>query len=110
MAAAGLATMGLGTTYTHVLVGQLIFAVGTGMFSPGIYALAAITGSESQRAQNLGLGKTGIYGGPLIGQLAMEPVVGRVAAEGVLLLICGFAIILAVREAWIAYNRRVVVA
>jgi MFS family permease len=109
-AAVGLIGMGLSQTYAQALGAQLIFSVGTGLFNPCIYAFAAATGPDADRARTLGLGKTGIYGGPLVGQALLEPAMGTVGAGGVIVLIAAIAVGLAAVEFWRSFGRRSVLA
>jgi MFS family permease len=95
--AIGLVVAGLAQTYWGVIFGTVIFSLGLGSCAPNLYALAAVTGPENLRSQTLGLAKTGIFAGPLVGQAFFEPINSRFGAGGALI---GIAVVAAVLLLW----------
>ena len=106
VAAVGLIMLGLSQTYIQVVLCQMIFSFSVGLIGPNLYALAAITGPASHRARTMGFAKTGLYGGPLLGQVVLEPFINRIGSSGVILFIGMFAFVLTIVELWRANIRR----
>ena len=106
IAATGLLLNALAQSYAQIVVAQTIMGCSTGLIATNIYSLAAMTGSDSNRAQTMGLTKSSMFTGPLIGQLALEPVV-KYADAGLALLLLGlFAIMLTLVQVWHAMFRQ----
>jgi MFS family permease len=70
----------------QVVAGQIMTGFGTGINMPSIFFLASITGPDEFRARTMGFTKSGVFGGPMIGQLLFEPLVVRTSIAFVLLL------------------------
>lgn len=105
IAAAALLLNGLAQSYAVIVLATTIMGCSCGLIGTNIYAFAAVTGSDSHRARTMGLTKCGMYTGPLLGQLALEPVV-KFADAGMALLLLGlFAILLTLIYAWQAMFR-----
>jgi MFS family permease len=106
IAATGLLLNALAQSYAPVVIAQTIMGCSSGLIATNIYALAATTGSDSNRARTMGLAKSSMFTGPLIGQLALEPVV-KYADAGLALLLLGlFALMLTLAQAWHAMFRK----
>lgn len=106
IAATALLLNALASSYALIVLATTIMGCGCGLIGTNIYALAAVTGSDSHRARTMGLAKCSMYTGPLLGQLALEPVV-KLANAGVALLLLGlFAIMLTLIYVWQAMSRR----
>jgi predicted MFS family arabinose efflux permease len=91
MMATGLAISAAGHGPAAVVLGQAITSFGVGLNIPNLFILASLTGPDSSRAQTIGFTKSGIFGGPMLGQVALEPVVARsnvAAAYALLGLAC----------------------
>ena len=109
-AAAGLAIVALSGTFSGITAGMLIYGVAVGVAAPNLYAMAAGTGSENRRPQNLGFAKTGIYGGPIISQFLLEPVIVKFATQGAFIVLVALAVIMAIRETRILLAQRAAAA
>jgi MFS family permease len=73
--AAGLLTTATAHDSLQVVVGQVMTGFGTGINMPSIFVLASLAGSDAFRARTMGFAKSGVYGGPMLGQLMLEPVI-----------------------------------
>jgi MFS family permease len=106
IAAAALLLNAYSQSYAPIVLATTIMGCSCGLIGTNIYAFAAVTGSDSNRARTMGLAKCGMYTGPLLGQLALEPVV-KLADAGIALLLLGlFAILLTLIYAWRAMFRQ----
>jgi MFS family permease len=90
----GLTTGALGQNYALVTIGMILAGCSVGLIATNIYALAALTGSDSNRAEIMGLTKAAMFCGPLVGQLLLEPVVKKSNSGTALLLLGGFAFLM----------------
>jgi predicted MFS family arabinose efflux permease len=99
--AAGVVMSARAQDIPHLMFGQVLAGLGVGVNVPSLFALAATTGPDRYRARTIGFTNSGIYGGPMLGQLMLEPVVARSnvgVAQGVIGAICGvFALFYAVK-------------
>ena len=106
IAATALLLNAMAPSYAPIVLAQAIMGCSAGLIGTNIYALGAATGSDSNRARTMGLTKASLYTGPLLGQLALEPVV-KLADAGLALLLLGlFAIVLMVIYVWRAMFRQ----
>jgi MFS family permease len=85
--AVGLLTTATAHESLQVVVGQVMTGFGTGINMPSIFVLASLAGSDAFRARTMGFAKTGVYGGPMLGQLMLEPVIVRTNFATVLSLL-----------------------
>jgi MFS family permease len=85
--AVGLLTTATAHEAVQVVVGQIITGFGTGINMPSIFVLASFAGSDAFRARTMGFAKSGVYGGPMLGQLLLEPVIARTNFATVLSLL-----------------------
>jgi MFS family permease len=85
--AIGLLTTATAHDAPQVVAGQIMTGFGTGINMPSIFVLAANAGSDAFRARTMGFAKTGVYGGPMLGQLLLEPVIARTNFATVLSLL-----------------------
>jgi predicted MFS family arabinose efflux permease len=85
--AAGLLITATAHEAAQVMAGQVMTGFGTGINMPGIFVLASNAGSDAFRARTMGFAKTGVYGGPMLGQLLLEPVIARTNFAAVLSLL-----------------------
>lgn len=85
--AIGLTTTALAQQPNQIVIGQLMTGLGTGLSMPNYFLLASITGSDVHRARTMGFAKSGIYGGPMLGQLLFEPIIARTNFKVVLILL-----------------------
>jgi MFS family permease len=99
-ATAGQLLVATSTTYFGVVFGMFVFSIATGISAPNVYAYATNLGHESRRAQTMGFSKTGLYGGPILSQFVLEPVIAKFATQGALLCIAAVALVMLVRELW----------
>jgi MFS family permease len=87
--------------------------IGPGMLSPNLFALASIIGVTHDRMRNIGIVRAGLFAGPFVGQMLLEPVVRVAGAEGALLTIGVLGIVTALFfwffrfPAWEAGDRNV---
>jgi predicted MFS family arabinose efflux permease len=98
--AAGLLLTATAEVKAQVVVGQILVGYSLGISMPNLYALASITGADAYRARTIGFTKMGIYGGPMLGQILLEPVIAHTSAKVVLCLISGAAVALALLSVW----------
>jgi len=99
-ATSGLLLLATATSYYGVVFGMFVFSVATGTSAPNIYAYATALGHESRRAQTMGFSKTGLYGGPILSQLVLEPVIAKFATKGALFCLAAVAVMVILRELW----------
>jgi MFS family permease len=103
--AMGLAIDASARTFALVVVGQCILAAGNGLLSPSVFALAANTGADTQKASMMGYARAGFVGGPMLGQLMIEPIVGRSNSSVGLWTLAAVAAALAIIHGWSARAR-----
>jgi len=72
--AVGTAVLATSDNLSGFIVGQVLAGLGLGVNSPNLFAVGATVGDDAFRARTIGFTKSGIYGGPIIGQLILEPV------------------------------------
>jgi MFS family permease len=75
--ACGMSLIGIVAHTYQMIAAMAVAGLGQGLAIPNYWSLAGSTGSERYRARTMGLAKSGMYGGPLIAQLVLEPVVAR---------------------------------
>lgn len=75
--AVGLAVIATAGGVPQFVIGQAIAGFGQGLNMPNYFGLAAVTGPDAYRARTMGFAKSGVYGGPLIAQFLLEPIVAR---------------------------------
>jgi ACDE family multidrug resistance protein len=85
--AVGLLTTATAHGAVQVVVAQIITGFGTGINMPSFFLLASLAGSDAFRARTMGFAKSGVYGGPMLGQLLLEPVIARTNFATVLSLL-----------------------
>jgi MFS family permease len=104
--ASGAAVLGAAQSLPLLFVGKALIGIGLSVTSPNLFALAAVAGPDAYRARTIGFTKSGIYGGPIIAQLILEPVLKHTSfafAFGVISLGC---MALALANGWQAFSRR----
>jgi MFS family permease len=84
-ASIGQLVIGMGATLATVVAGNVVLGLGIGLISPNLLAFAALLGRGAERARNIGLARAGLFAGPLVAQLALEPVVKLSDASGALI-------------------------
>lgn len=87
-------------SFEAVVFGLAIAHLGVGLLSPNLYVLAAVTGSDAQRALILGLTATGLCVGQLLGQAILEPVAKQNDAGMPILLLALLSAALSVGCVW----------
>lgn len=107
--AAGLVLTATAHEVIQVIVGQVFTGFGSSINFPNIYGLAAVTGSDAYRARTIGFSKSGVYGGPVIGQILLEPIIVRTNFKFALCIIALSAASFALLYAWQLIGRRQVV-
>jgi MFS family permease len=105
MAGMGLAVDAAAQTFALILVGQCTLAAGAGLLSPSVFALAANTGADSQKASMMGYARAGFVGGPMLGQLMIEPIVTHSNPSVGLWTLAAAAAALALVHGWSARAR-----
>jgi MFS family permease len=103
--AVGLSMDAAAQTFAPVMVGQCILAAGAGLLAPSVFAQAANTGADSQKASMMGDARAGFVGGPMLGQLVIEPVVTRSDSSVGLFTLATAAVALALAHGWNARAR-----
>jgi MFS family permease len=83
-----------------LMVAQAVMGCGVGLASTNVYALAGTLGDETHKARIMGLTKGSLFAGPLVGQIALEPVVKSTSAGTALWLMCLLAITCATVQLW----------
>jgi hypothetical protein len=71
-----------------------------GLNAPSVYAVAGMTGSDAHRAQTMGNSKGALFTGPLIGQLALEPIVRMTNAGFGIVCVAGFSMLMLLIRVW----------
>jgi MFS family permease len=93
-----------------LMVAQAVMGCGVGLASTNVYALAGTLGDETHKARIMGLTKGSLFAGPLVGQIALEPVVKATSAGTALWLMCLLAITCAIVQLWRMRERKPVSA
>jgi len=95
----GFALVGLGigiavatASYMLVNIGMFIFGLGVGCVSPNLFSAAAAASPLRYRARAMGFVRAGFYSGPLVGQLALEPVSKMFGASVALMMVALFSL------------------
>jgi MFS family permease len=101
----GLTLIVTAIAYPILIVGLAMIGVAAALVSISIFALAGQTGPDANRARTVGLGKGGLYAGPLAGQFLLEPIVSRSNVGTALLVIGGLAMALAALNASLIFAR-----
>jgi MFS family permease len=94
VSATGLIAVAMARTYGGVLAGQAVGGFGFALVAISLYSLAAQTGRDHHRSRTMGIAKGGLYAGPFVGQLALEPVMTHTTSSGPLFAIAGVAVCL----------------
>jgi MFS family permease len=94
-------------SFTLVVVGQCLFAAGGGFLSPSVFLLAAKSGNESQQAQMMGYARAGFVGGPMLGQVLIEPIVTHSNSSVGLFTVAAAGMTLALLHGWNARRQAV---
>jgi MFS family permease len=68
-------------TYEQMLIAVYVTGLSGGLLPPNVFNLGSETGSDSQRGQMMGLARAGLYLGPLVMQLILEPMIKHVDAN-----------------------------
>ena len=92
LGAVGIVIAASGTTYQKVMLGQAVFGFANGMLIPNAFTFGALRASPERRAADMGFVRGGVVGGPLFGQMLMEPVAGLTSASGALLALFAAAV------------------
>jgi predicted MFS family arabinose efflux permease len=71
---AGLTMISMANNVTVVVTGLTLLGLGGGLVVPNLFAVAASIGSEMDRSRLFGLTKGAYFAGPLLSQLALEPI------------------------------------
>jgi MFS family permease len=100
ISSAGLILSGAAHTYSLIIIGMIVAGCSVGLIATNIYALAAATGRDSNRAQIMGLTKGSMFCGPLIAQLILEPIVKASSAGNAIIVLGAYAFLLMMMAAW----------
>jgi MFS family permease len=101
--AVGLTTIAWATDYKVVLVGIALVGGSVGLIAPTLFSASAASAPPERRARYLGFARAGMYAGPLVAQLPLEPLVRAAGAGAAILAVGGFSAMLAV---WVSFGRR----
>lgn len=101
--AAGLTTIALATNYTVVILGIAVVGGSVGLIGPTLFSASAAAARPDRRARSIGFARAGMYAGPLVAQLPLEPLVRTAGAGAAILAVGGFAAMLI---AVVSFNRR----
>jgi MFS family permease len=107
VSATGLIDVAMARTYGGVLVGQAVGGFGFALVAISLYAFAAQTGPEHHRSRTMGVAKGGLYAGPFVGQLALEPVMAHTTSSGPLFAIASLAACFFLIYAFRLFSQRV---
>lgn len=94
--AVGLFVVGMMTSYVPILAGLATVGGGVGLIGPNLFSASAVAAPPERRARYIGFARAGMYAGPLVAQLPLEPIAKYAAASGVLFALAGFAIAMVV--------------
>ena len=98
--ASGLLLFSFAQSYSVMLATLLFAGIGSGLLAPNIYAAATLTSTDANRGKIIGICRGCLYGGPLLGQLVLEPVVAWKDAGMALTVLGGFGIFLTLTQVW----------
>lgn len=73
LAAAGMLEIVAVGTYFGALVGMVLVGAGVGVLAPNIISATANAAAPERRARTIGYVRAGFYSGPMLAQLALEP-------------------------------------
>jgi Na+/melibiose symporter-like transporter len=104
--AVGLLALARSSQYEMALASLAIVGGGVGLIGPNLFSASAAAALPQWRARSIGFARAGMYAGPLIAQLPMEPLVKSSGPSAAILAIC---IMAAIMIAVIALVRRMFV-
>jgi MFS family permease len=104
--AIGTAALAASDTVGGFIVGQVLAGLGLGVNSPNLFAVGATVGDDAYRARTIGFTKSGIYGGPIIGQLILEPVLKQTSFSFAFAVISFGCVAFIVANIWQLVRRR----
>jgi MFS family permease len=93
--AVGLCLIGLANGLVPMIAAMAVAGLGQGLAVPNYWSFAAASAPERCRARIMGFAKSGMYAGPLIAQLVVEPVISRTDYAVGFGVLAGIAVIFA---------------
>lgn len=94
LAAAGMIGIVASGTYVGALLGMVLVGAAIALLGPNIISATAGAAAPEQRTRSIGFVRAGFYSGPLLAQLALEPVSLNYGASSALLALGGFTVVM----------------
>ena len=100
MVATGMAITVVAKDFSLVITGMVIVGAGVGLLGPNLFSASSAVAPAESRARSIGFARAGVYAGPLIAQLPLEPLVHSAGPTAAMMAFAGFGALMIVIAAF----------
>ena len=94
--ATGLALVPLMPDYQMAYAALVLVGAGVGLIGPNLFSASAAAAPPERRARSIGFARAGMYAGPLVAQLPMEPIAQNLGPGAALTTLAGAAAVMVI--------------